>query len=108
MLVTHEHVDHVDVLRCCVRAVPVLAPAGATISGLTLVDIRPGEEPEVAGFRVEAVGGRHAAVLEGQETCATLGYVIDGPLYRDEDVAATMFLRRGVSGVPQLTSTRWS
>ena len=34
---------------------------------------------------MSAVGGRHAAVLEGQETCVNLGYVVDGSLYHPGD-----------------------
>ena len=85
VLVTHEHVDHVDVLRLLGAGLPVFAPVGATIPGLTTVPVRPDEELEVAGFRVHAVGGRHAAVLEDQETCANLGYVVDGLLYHPGD-----------------------
>ena len=85
VLVTHEHVDHVDVLRLLGAGLPVFAPAAASIPGLPTVPVRPDEELEVAGFRVQAVGGRHAAVLEDQETCANLGYVVDGLLYHPGD-----------------------
>ena len=82
---THEHVDHVDVLRLLGSGLPVFAPQEANIPGLTTVPVRPDEELEAAGFRVQAVGGRHAAVLEDQETCANLGYLIDALLYHPGD-----------------------
>ena len=85
VMVTHEHVDHVDVLRLLGAGLPVFGPAGANIAGLPTVPVSPGEELEVAGFHVHTVGGRHAAVLEDQETCANLGYVVDGLLYHPGD-----------------------
>ena len=85
VLVTHEHVDHVDALRLLGSGLPVFAPDGADIPGLTTVPVRADEELVVAGFHVQAVGGRHAAVLEGQQTCANLGYVVDGLIYHPGD-----------------------
>ncbi len=85
VLVTHEHADHVDVLRLRGAGVPVLAPEGASIPGLVTQAVRAGSTFDVAGFRVSAVGGRHAAVLDGQQTCVNLGYVVDGALYHPGD-----------------------
>jgi L-ascorbate metabolism protein UlaG (beta-lactamase superfamily) len=85
VLVTHEHGDHVDVLRLLGAAVPVFAPAGAQIPGLPVEAVQAGEVLDVAGFSVQAVGGRHAAVLEGQETCPNLGYVVDRSVYHPGD-----------------------
>lgn len=85
VLVTHEHVDHVDVLRLLGAGLPVFAPEGASIRDLATVPVRADEQLEVAGFRVHAVGGRHAPVLEDQETCPNLGYVIDDLLYHPGD-----------------------
>lgn len=85
VLVTHEHVDHVDVLRLLGAGVPVFAPEEASIPGLTTEPVRAGDSLTIAGFRVQAVGGRHATVLEGQETCANLGYLVDGSVYHPGD-----------------------
>ena len=85
VLVTHEHADHVDVLRLLGAGLPVFAPDGALIPGLVTEPVRPGEAFAVAGFQVQAVGGRHAAVLDDQQTCANLGYVVDGLLYHPGD-----------------------
>lgn len=76
VLVTHEHADHVDVLRLAGLGVPVHAPAGASITGLPLERVEPGARFTAAGFSIEAVGGRHAPVLPGAPRCANLGYVV--------------------------------
>ena len=95
VLVTHEHHDHVDVLRLAGSGVPVYLPAGARlratehVRGLDLRAVRSGDSIDVAGFSVRAVGGEHAPVLPGQDVCANLGYLIDGtshgPLYHPGD-----------------------
>jgi len=85
VLVTHEHADHVDTMRLAGLGSPVFAPAGAELSGLPFEPLRSGEDREIAGFRVHAVGGRHAAGIEGQPIAANLGYVIDGELYHPGD-----------------------
>lgn len=85
VLVTHEHTDHVDVLRLAGLGVPVHAPAGADIPRLEVARVAPGSEFTAAGFRVRAVGGRHAAVHGGLPDCANLGYVIDDAVYHPGD-----------------------
>lgn len=85
VLVTHEHGDHVDVLRLRGAGVPVFAPAEARIDGLEVQRVKVGETLTAAGFRVQGVGGRHAPVLDDQQTCANLGYVIDGAVYHPGD-----------------------
>lgn len=91
VLVTHEHVDHIDVLRLAGLGVPVYAPAGARIVGLELTrgmeitPVEPGTEFTAAGFRVRAVGGRHALIHAGQPDCANLGYLVDDALYHPGD-----------------------
>ncbi len=47
--------------------------------------MHPGETLIAAGIHVHAVGGRHAAVLKGQETCVNLGYVVDATVYHPGD-----------------------
>jgi L-ascorbate metabolism protein UlaG (beta-lactamase superfamily) len=85
VLVTHEHSDHVDVLRLAGLGVPVYAPAEATIPRLEVTGVSSGEEFSAAGFRVRAVGGRHAFIFGGQPDCANLGYIVDEAIYHPGD-----------------------
>jgi L-ascorbate metabolism protein UlaG (beta-lactamase superfamily) len=85
VLVTHEHVDHVDVLRLAGLGVPVYAPKAADIEGVTVVGVEPGDTFAAAGFAVSAVGGQHALVRADQRTCANLGFVVDDTLYHPGD-----------------------
>jgi L-ascorbate metabolism protein UlaG (beta-lactamase superfamily) len=85
VLVTHEHSDHVDVLRLVGLGVPVYAPAGARISGLDVIRVKPGTPFTPAGFGVTAVGARHAQVFEDEPDCANLGYIIDDRIYHPGD-----------------------
>lgn len=85
VLLTHEHGDHVDLLRLRGLGVPVFAPVGAHLPGLSATAISSGESLSIAGFRVSAVGGSHAAVMPGHDTCTNLGYVIDELLYHPGD-----------------------
>jgi L-ascorbate metabolism protein UlaG (beta-lactamase superfamily) len=91
VLVTHEHADHVDTLRLAGIGVPVFAPEGADLPGLgqvrgfDLVRVSVGDEFDAAGFRVRAVGGRHATVYGDQPNCVNLGYVVDGSIYHPGD-----------------------
>jgi L-ascorbate metabolism protein UlaG (beta-lactamase superfamily) len=85
VLVTHEHLDHVDVARLAGLDLPVVGPADAVIDGLTIRRIASGDEISLAGFAVKAVGNRHAFILGRQPDCANLGYVVDGRLYHPGD-----------------------
>ncbi|MDT0401289.1 MBL fold metallo-hydrolase [Streptomyces edwardsiae] len=85
VLVTHEHADHIDVLRLAGLGVPVYAPADAHIPGLEFNGVRADGELTVAGFRVRPVGGRHAVVHGGLPDCANLGYIVDGTVYHPGD-----------------------
>ncbi|WP_328383647.1 MBL fold metallo-hydrolase [Streptomyces sp. NBC_00400] len=85
VLVTYEHADHLDILRLAGLGVPVYAPAGADIPRLNVLRVSPNEEFTAAGFRVRAVGGRHALVHGGQPDCANLGYLIDEAVYHPGD-----------------------
>ena len=78
VLVTHEHADHVDESRLIDPACPVFAPAGAALTGIEFEAVHPGRSVTVAGLEVDVVGGRHAAVLDGQRTCPNVGYLIGG------------------------------
>ncbi|MGW5366113.1 MBL fold metallo-hydrolase [Actinopolymorpha pittospori] len=85
VLVTHEHTDHIDVLRLAGLGVPVYAPADATIPRLEVTGVSSGEDFSAAGFAVRAVGGRHAFVYGSQPDCANLGYIIDEAIYHPGD-----------------------
>jgi L-ascorbate metabolism protein UlaG (beta-lactamase superfamily) len=85
VLVTHEHGDHIDVLRLLGLGVPVYAPAAADIPRLAVTGVSAGEEFAAAGFRVRAVGGRHAFIYDGRPDCANLGYVVDDEVYHPGD-----------------------
>jgi L-ascorbate metabolism protein UlaG (beta-lactamase superfamily) len=85
VLVTHEHADHIDVLRLAGLGVPVYAPADAQIDGVPVRGVTAGETFEAGGFRIAAVGGRHAYVHGEQPDCANLGYVVDDSIYHPGD-----------------------
>jgi L-ascorbate metabolism protein UlaG (beta-lactamase superfamily) len=85
VLVTHEHADHIDVLRLAGLNVPVYAPAGAKIPDLAHVSVVPDQEFTAAGFRVRALGGRHAVIYGGQPDCANLGYLVEDRVYHPGD-----------------------
>jgi L-ascorbate metabolism protein UlaG (beta-lactamase superfamily) len=85
VLVTHEHSDHIDVLRLAGLGVPVYAPAGADIARVTVNPVSPGDAFTAAGFPVVAVGGRHAPIYDGQPDCPNLGYLVGGELYHPGD-----------------------
>lgn len=78
VLVTHEHSDHVDERRLAELVCPVFAPSSAALTEIEAQPVTPGDRLVVAGFDVEVVGGQHAAVLPGQQTCANVGYLIEG------------------------------
>jgi L-ascorbate metabolism protein UlaG (beta-lactamase superfamily) len=85
VLVTHEHEDHIDVLRLAALGVPVYAPAGADITGVPTVPVAPGETFTAAGFAVLAVGGRHAVIYDSLPDCPNLGYIVDESVYHPGD-----------------------
>jgi L-ascorbate metabolism protein UlaG (beta-lactamase superfamily) len=85
VLVTHEHSDHVDVPRLAGLKVPVYAPAGSSLPGISAVEVKPGERFDACGVAVRAVGGGHATVYDGQPDCCNLGYVIADVLYHPGD-----------------------
>ncbi len=85
MLITHEHVDHVDVLRLRGADVPVFAPSPARLPGLDATAVNSGDAFTAAGFHVAAVGGAHARIYGELPNCANLGYVVDGRVYHPGD-----------------------
>ena len=85
VLITHEHTDHIDVLRLAGLGVPVYAPTDARITGLDVIRVQPGKPFTAAGFAVTPVGARHAQVFEDEPDCANQGYIIEGRLYHPGD-----------------------
>jgi L-ascorbate metabolism protein UlaG (beta-lactamase superfamily) len=85
VLITHEHGDHIDVLRLAGLGVPVYIPADARISGLDVIRVNSGESFTAAGFTVTAVGTRHAPVFGDEPDCANHGYIIDDRIYHPGD-----------------------
>lgn len=85
VLVTHQHPDHLDVerLRPLLRANPdarlVVDPG--TAGGLSGVDhevTAPGEVLELAGARVEVLGGEHAVIHPDIPVIPNNAYLVDG------------------------------
>ncbi|BCJ54017.1 MBL fold metallo-hydrolase [Actinoplanes sp. NBRC 14428] len=85
VLVTHEHVDHLDVDALTEAAerrpglaifahADVLPRLGAFGDAVTAV--APGDEFSAAGLTVRAYGGRHAVIHEDIPRIANLGYLI--------------------------------
>jgi len=85
VLVTHEHADHIDLLRLAGLGVPVYAPAGADIKGLEVIAVSPGESFTAAGLSVVAVGGRHAPIYGNEPDCPNVGYVVAESVYHPGD-----------------------
>ncbi|RKN37823.1 MBL fold metallo-hydrolase [Micromonospora endolithica] len=88
VLVTHEHTDHVDVLRLAGLGVPVFVPRGARLPGpvrLPVSEVRAGQTFTAAGMAVTAFGGRHATIHGGQPDCANLGYLVADAVYHPGD-----------------------
>jgi L-ascorbate metabolism protein UlaG (beta-lactamase superfamily) len=85
VLVTHQHIDHVDPLRLAGLGAPVYAPAGATLDGLDFTPVTPEVEFTAAGFRVRPVGGRHAFIYGGLPDVPNLGYVVEDSVYHPGD-----------------------
>ena len=84
-LVTHEHSDHIEVGRLTAAGIPVFAPAGADIEGIDVTWVKTDEVFEAAGFRVRAVGARHAFIYNGRPDCPNLGYVVEDSVYHPGD-----------------------
>ncbi|MFI7026921.1 MBL fold metallo-hydrolase [Micromonospora sp. NPDC049900] len=88
VLVSHEHTDHIDVLRLAGLGVPVFAPEGAVLPDLAplpVTRVRAGERFTVVGLAVTAVGGRHATIHGGQPDCVNLAYLVGDEVYHPGD-----------------------
>jgi L-ascorbate metabolism protein UlaG (beta-lactamase superfamily) len=94
ILITHEHVDHVDVEALTARAAAnsallVRAPAPVAeqlaAAGVPVETVAVGDHLNVAGFGVDVVGGLHAEIYDGLPGCANVGFVVDGRVYHPGD-----------------------
>ncbi len=107
VLVTHEHTDHVDVLRLAGLGVPVFAPAGARLPGpvpVPFTPVTPGQRFTAAGVEVTATGGRHATIHGGLPDCANLGYLVEDAVYHPGDSLHPPGRRVGTLLVPAQAS----
>jgi L-ascorbate metabolism protein UlaG (beta-lactamase superfamily) len=87
VLITHEHMDHIDAerVRSALAAdsrLRLFAPSSVT-SGLAdlgeqVVAVAPGERFEAGGFQVSAHGGQHALIHPAIPMIANLGYLVEG------------------------------
>jgi L-ascorbate metabolism protein UlaG (beta-lactamase superfamily) len=87
VLITHEHVDHLDVAALSdvlaarpaisVYAHPDVRPQLAELDGV-VTDVVAGDEFTAAGFAVRAYGGLHAEIHPDLRRVANLGYFIEG------------------------------
>ena len=87
VLITHEHIDHIDPdrLRTAARAnsrLRVWAPSSVTATlgdlGEQVVTVGPGEEFDANGFAVRTFGGQHALIHPTIPIVANVGYLIAG------------------------------
>jgi L-ascorbate metabolism protein UlaG (beta-lactamase superfamily) len=94
ILITHEHVDHVDVEALTARAaansallVRAPSPVAEQLAavGVPVETVAAGDRLTVAGFGVAVVGGQHAEIYEGLPGCANVGFVVDGRVYHPGD-----------------------
>jgi L-ascorbate metabolism protein UlaG (beta-lactamase superfamily) len=95
VLITHEHVDHVDIeaLRALKRPELTVHTHADVEAQLTDLDadvyaVAPGDTFVAAGMTVRAHGGRHAVIHADIPRIVNVGFVIDtpdGPLYHPGD-----------------------
>jgi L-ascorbate metabolism protein UlaG (beta-lactamase superfamily) len=87
VLVTHEHLDHLDedLLRDH-PDLPVYGPAAVRAKvGDRVRVIAPGDTLDVAGFTVSGHGGRHAPIHADIPVADNIGLLIDGAVYHPGD-----------------------
>jgi L-ascorbate metabolism protein UlaG (beta-lactamase superfamily) len=94
VLITHEHVDHVDAdaVRAALAADPglelwttaalaeQLAGAGGRVHA-----VRHGDAFTAAGFDVHAYGSEHARIMPGIPVIANTGFAVDGAVFHPGD-----------------------
>jgi L-ascorbate metabolism protein UlaG (beta-lactamase superfamily) len=94
VLITHEHVDHLDAdrLRAAARRdarLRVWAPASVAEQladlGEQVVAVGPGESFEAGGFPVRTFGGQHALIHPLIPMVPNVGYLVDDAVYHPGD-----------------------
>ncbi|SHH55126.1 Beta-lactamase superfamily domain-containing protein [Jatrophihabitans endophyticus] len=93
VLVTHDHVDHLDVeqLRAAAERDPRLriwGPASVADQlglGEQVVAVEPGHAFDAAGFSIRTFGGQHAVIHPSIPVIPNLGYLIDDRVYHPGD-----------------------
>jgi L-ascorbate metabolism protein UlaG (beta-lactamase superfamily) len=85
VLVTHQHVDHLDVerLRPLLAANPdarLVVDSGTAdqLDGVEHEVVAPGTAFDVAGARIEVLGGEHAVIHPDIPVIANNAYLVDG------------------------------
>lgn len=94
VLITHEHVDHIDAdrLQAAAKAnsrLRVWAPAAVADSldslGEQVVAVGAGESFDAGGFAVRTFGGQHALIHPSIPVVANVGYLIENSIYHPGD-----------------------
>lgn len=88
VLVTHEHVDHLDAgkLRAAAATNPDLRVwthegIAATLPDLNVTVVAPGDEFEAAGMTVRVFGGRHALIHGDLPRVANVAFLVENVLH---------------------------
>lgn len=94
VLITHEHVDHLDVQKLAdalarrpavtVHTHPDVVPRLAPLDGV-VQPVTAGEEFTAAGFRVRGYGGLHAQIHPDVPRVANLGFLVEDSVYHPGD-----------------------
>lgn len=94
VLITHEHVDHLDVDRLAdalsarpsvtVHTHRDVVPKLAALDGVVTA-VTSGEQFSAAGLRIRAYGGLHAEVHPEVPRVANLGFLVEDALYHPGD-----------------------
>ena len=94
VLITHEHVDHLDVEALAdavgkqpaiqVYVHPDVVPKLGDLSSV-INPVVAGDEFTAAGFRIRAYGGLHAIIHPDIPRIANLGFYIEGGIYHPGD-----------------------
>ncbi|HVU92996.1 MAG TPA: MBL fold metallo-hydrolase [Jatrophihabitans sp.] len=94
VLITHEHMDHVDAdrVRAAAKADPRLriwapAPVAATFADLgeQVVVVGAGESFDAGGFAVQTFGGQHALIHPRIPIVPNVACLIEGAVYHPGD-----------------------
>jgi glyoxylase-like metal-dependent hydrolase (beta-lactamase superfamily II) len=97
VLITHEHVDHIDAERLQAAAkansrLRVWAPAAVADSldslGEQVVAVGAGESFDAGGFAVRTFGGQHALIHPSIPVVANVGYLVNGGAPGNDGAAA--------------------